>query len=485
MRPTQLDSRPDPEINERPPLPSKERLQVRVAPAPLGSGISFRNLPEPTLIHLTQTCQFYERKGAGNDKNVKRLLFDLSRDVQAIAFRLQDKKKTKIELSRRAREHLQDWDRCFLANETPSSIKTRMEELMRRAEEAENKMSTMKERHAKELKKRDAYVDDFTRVMRARQEEEIDRARGEKNISLESARAEFQKALKTQRRSAAEEMRRKLNAKNETIRRMKENYREKMKELQDEGLLDEEDLKDVLVSEDEEEEDECYEDEDMSKTRSSSSSTASTSSKKRRNNVVRATKASKRKNVTNRADRIRTLEKSLSDLESKLQEERDRCERIARQAREEREDAAREATQALNRLQESCRRCEAEISKLSGSLQMCRKKNLELKGVNEKQRSEILSLRDLVRTMQKSLDVYARWGANEMYSSDEEEDEEEEVFRKQIEKRNNILFGPDAPCIPHPFNVLPMITRQTDERYNNEWRKGLRAGGVGSDTQKQ
>ena len=89
----------------------------------------------------------------------------------------------------------------------------------------------------------------------------------------------------------------------------------------------------------------------------------------------------------------------------------------------------------MNRLQESCRRCEAEISKLSGSLQMCRKKNLELKGVNEKQRSEILSLRDLVRTMQKSLDVYARWGANEMYSSDEEEDEEEEEEEEETEEK--------------------------------------------------
>ena len=467
-----MDSRPDPPQNERPPLPSKERLQVRVAPAPLGSGISFRNLPEPTLVHLTQTCQFYERKGAGNDRNVKRLLFDLSRDVQAIAYRLQDKKKTKIELSRRAREHLQDWDRCFLANETPSSIKKRMEELQRKAEDAEKKMKAMKERHAKELKKRDAYVDDFTRVMRARQEEEIERARGEKNVSLESARAEFQKALERQRRSAAEEMRRRLNAKNETIRRMKENYRDKMRELQDEGLLDEEDLEDVLISEDEEEEEDL---EEESKTGSSTSS--SLSPKRRKDKRVRASKASRKKNATNRADRIRSLEKKLKNLESNLQEERDRCERITRQAREEREEAAREATLKLNQLQESCHRCEAEISKLSKSLQICNDKKLELERLNEKQRSEILSLRELVRTMQKSLGVYARWGANEMYSSDEEEEEEElEVFRKQVEKRNKILFGPDAPGIPQPYNVLPMITRQTDERYNNEWRKGLRSG---------
>ena len=97
-------------------------------------------------------------------------------------------------------------------------------------------------------------------------------------MSLESARAEFQKALERQRKSAAEEMRRKLNAKNETIRRMKENYRDKMKELQDEGLLDEEDLEDVLISEDEDEDEEDLEAE--SKTGSSTSSSLSPKKRK-------------------------------------------------------------------------------------------------------------------------------------------------------------------------------------------------------------
>ena len=82
-------------------------------------------------------------------------------------------------------------------------------------------------------------------------------------------------------------MRRKLNAKNETIRRMKENYRDKMKELQDEGLLDEEDLEDVLISEDEEDEDEEIEVE--SKTGSSTSS--SLSPKKRKDKRVRSVRA--------------------------------------------------------------------------------------------------------------------------------------------------------------------------------------------------
>ena len=471
MRQTQLDSRPDPPTNTRPPLPSKERLQVRVAPAPLGSGISFRNLPEPTLVHLTQTCQFYERKGAGNDRNVKRLLFDLSRDVQAIAYRLQDKRKTKIELSNRAREHLQDWDRCFLANETPSMIKKRMEDFERKAKEAEEEMKRMKERHAKELKKRDAYVDDFARVTRARQEEQIERAKNQRNTSLESARAEFLKTLERQRRSAAEEMRKKLNAKNETIRQLKENFRNKMKELQDEGLLDEDDMEDVLVlSEEEEEEEHDLNDE------TTSSSTSSPTSKRKKENRVRATKASRNKNATNRAERIRTLEKTMADLKRSLQDERDRCERISRQAREEREAAAKESQEALNRLQDSCRRCEAEISKLSKLLSTCRDQKIELERLNERQRNEILSLRDLVRTMQKSLGVYARWGANEMYSSDEEEEAELEAELQQRKVRYRELYGPDAPGIPHSFNLLPIKKRQMDERYNNEWRKGLRGG---------
>ena len=49
------------------------KVSERIAPAPLGSGISFRRLPDPELKHLIQACQFYERKCAGGrDRNIRR-----------------------------------------------------------------------------------------------------------------------------------------------------------------------------------------------------------------------------------------------------------------------------------------------------------------------------------------------------------------------------------------------------------------------------
>ena len=80
-----------------------------VVTAPTHSGLSFRVMPKPTLAKVRETCQYYERKGGpthmgGGGKAIRaRLLFDLSRDVQALVVALEAEEDGRSDLEVRAR----------------------------------------------------------------------------------------------------------------------------------------------------------------------------------------------------------------------------------------------------------------------------------------------------------------------------------------------------------------------------------------------
>lgn len=73
---------------------AKQGVQHRVGPSPVSSGISFRALPEPTLIQVIKICQHHEAKAAAASASTSgsssaasaaaRYVYDLSREVQDV-----------------------------------------------------------------------------------------------------------------------------------------------------------------------------------------------------------------------------------------------------------------------------------------------------------------------------------------------------------------------------------------------------------------
>ena len=55
-------------------------LVHRIAPAPVGSGISTRKLPAPSLSDLRKICNHYERKAGGKYASDSRAARSLSND---------------------------------------------------------------------------------------------------------------------------------------------------------------------------------------------------------------------------------------------------------------------------------------------------------------------------------------------------------------------------------------------------------------------
>jgi hypothetical protein len=73
--------------------PYSASILHRVAPSPVSSGISFRALPEPTLVQVIKICQHHEEKaaaasasasGSASASSAARYVYDLSREVQDI-----------------------------------------------------------------------------------------------------------------------------------------------------------------------------------------------------------------------------------------------------------------------------------------------------------------------------------------------------------------------------------------------------------------
>ena len=97
----------------------------RAAPAPISSGISFRELPAPSIDQIIQTCKHYEQKCSGKYSSAvpsARYLFQLSREVQTQALVVRNHQVYSHRRLRELKATLEKWKTVFQTNETSDSI---------------------------------------------------------------------------------------------------------------------------------------------------------------------------------------------------------------------------------------------------------------------------------------------------------------------------------------------------------------------------
>lgn len=85
----------------------------RVAPAPVGSGVSVRALPPASFKRLAATCDHYLSKGGGYEGPASRYLFDLAHEVKALLEPLQREEAFKRERLRHLEEITASWNEIF------------------------------------------------------------------------------------------------------------------------------------------------------------------------------------------------------------------------------------------------------------------------------------------------------------------------------------------------------------------------------------
>ena len=133
------------------------RIQPRVAPVSVGSGISFRRLPRCDFEQLRKTCQFYESKGAGHYEGpAARYLYDLSREVQVSLRAIETDVRAKEDQHHKVLDMFEQWNDVLVTAKTrfkvtsvltPHMMLGMVDSANKKIAELEQALGSLRERH--------------------------------------------------------------------------------------------------------------------------------------------------------------------------------------------------------------------------------------------------------------------------------------------------------------------------------------------------
>eukprot|EP01138_Halocafeteria_seosinensis_P015144 gb/GECG01015457.1/.p1 GENE.gb/GECG01015457.1/~~gb/GECG01015457.1/.p1 ORF type:complete len:634 (+),score=97.71 gb/GECG01015457.1/:1-1902(+) len=210
------------------PIPQDVNNRPRVAPDPVSSGISFRNLPEATLEQIIRCCHHYEEKASGKYSArtlAARYLFDLSREVQDLT-RVLRNREAERESRIRYLEHLvKNWADVFgtpseelrrlgikqedSESQLPSNIANKLISLDRQLRSKQNELDESKQKFRDDIETMRRHLDEQSRAAKESTSSEV----AEVTRRYEKEMAE----LERQRDAAQEEVERQKS-------RLHENY---------------------------------------------------------------------------------------------------------------------------------------------------------------------------------------------------------------------------------------------------------------------
>lgn len=175
-------------------------------PARVFTGISFRTDPHPpSLQKIKEICAYYERKCGGKvspNSNIGRLLFDLSRDVQAVTSELMASRKERLDMSENAECLLKEWTEefgPFSVNDpkalTPQLMLARYKETQSRNRRLVQEKEAMQREMIENEKKLESTLDQHCRVARNQYSSEVARLQTQFHTHLEASQAQARARL--------------------------------------------------------------------------------------------------------------------------------------------------------------------------------------------------------------------------------------------------------------------------------------------------
>eukprot|EP00941_MAST-03F_sp_MAST-3F-sp1_P002167 g2167.t1 len=179
---------------------SSKNVKSTTTPARIFTGISFRSEPHPaSLQKIKEICRYYERKCGGKVcplTAASRHLFDMSRDIQAVASELIQQKDERVRVSEKASLLIKEWTRYFgpfnpynRTGQTPETVSARL----RQANESMQAMTTKTEELRRKLKEEsdrlDITLDQHFQAARTQYADETARLTAQHRYQLEAERA--------------------------------------------------------------------------------------------------------------------------------------------------------------------------------------------------------------------------------------------------------------------------------------------------------
>eukprot|EP00698_Gefionella_okellyi_P006090 TRINITY_DN15553_c0_g1_i1.p1 TRINITY_DN15553_c0_g1~~TRINITY_DN15553_c0_g1_i1.p1 ORF type:complete len:304 (-),score=80.27 TRINITY_DN15553_c0_g1_i1:6-896(-) len=180
----------------------------RIAPAPIGSGISLRDLPYPVLSDLRKLCLHYERKAGGkyaSDSRAARYLFDLSRELQGILDYIEQEDERRVKRTNHLERVVTEWDQVFGEQAglkeglTPKALNDELQKLRRQADELRIQLEGQRNATYDNVSALHGAVDEQHRTLRNRFEADIAALTKTHMDSTESQRREHQRLMSEQK----------------------------------------------------------------------------------------------------------------------------------------------------------------------------------------------------------------------------------------------------------------------------------------------
>ncbi|GMI12904.1 hypothetical protein TrVE_jg13558 [Triparma verrucosa] len=208
--------------SEQPPIPEP---QFRVGPPGVSSGISFRNLPDASLMAIRQICTHYEKKCSGKystNSLASRYVFQMSREIMAQLQAMSHNAGGAGQKVRDLESILEEWNDNFgrdategfqgvfnIVPMTPTALKNTLVAQRKRVKELEGQLQEVQKKA--EVEKEDVINDMEAHVGSARLQAEDDRERQQQVlIDMKRRCEEDVKIAQRQAKEAREEAKRAL-----------------------------------------------------------------------------------------------------------------------------------------------------------------------------------------------------------------------------------------------------------------------------------
>ncbi|GMI43454.1 hypothetical protein TeGR_g1245 [Tetraparma gracilis] len=212
-----------PKTNTRTAKPAIPEPKARVGPPGVSSGVSFRNLPDASLMSIRDICSHYEKKCSGaysSNSLAGRYVFQMSREIGAQLQAMSASSGGQGQRVRDLENVLEEWNACFGRNAeegtqgvfgivpmTPTALKHTLVSQRARVRELEASVAALQGSQDAEASKVKELMSSHAAA--ARLQAAADRARAEAALAAMRARCDADVALAAERAESAREEARK------------------------------------------------------------------------------------------------------------------------------------------------------------------------------------------------------------------------------------------------------------------------------------